>query len=69
MRLYGISEQPYDQRKLRQQTRKKKSFLWLPMTIDKETRWFERAQWEEYYHAYSELNRDMNYWRAYKWIN
>ena len=41
-------------------------FLWLPKTLDGETRWLEEARWEEQ-RDYSPKGRGP-YWRALGWL-
>jgi hypothetical protein len=54
------------------ETRVRSGFLWLPMTIDRETRWLERATWEErvsYYGPRGQCNVTSFQWNPDKWID
>lgn len=46
------------------ETRVRKQFLWLPMEIDGEVRWWETATWEEMYTT----GRQGNFWKPERWL-
>ena len=41
-----------------------RKFLWLPMEIDGEVRWWEMASWVEYYRR----GRDGHFWKPERWM-
>jgi hypothetical protein len=45
-------------------SRIRKRFLFLPMEIDGEVRWWEIATWLEYYH----MGRSGYWWRPERWL-
>lgn len=56
--------------------RTKERFLIIPLTIDFETRWFEKAKWEEeYIESFScyrpgiTVNSGPAFWKHIKWID
>lgn len=45
-------------------------FLWLPKTIDGETRWLEKATWKEEYNEYwlvTGLSNSNSFFHDYSW--
>lgn len=47
-------------------TRVRTAFLWLPLTIDQETRWLEIAKWEE--GAVRSEKRQQWWWVPLRWV-
>ncbi len=47
--------------------RQKTRFLWLPKTVDGETRWMERVTWEERWGR--DQSYDTPWWAPRRWID
>jgi hypothetical protein len=51
-------------------TRDREGFLFLPKRIGLETRWLEKASWEEeYYKNYTECGYRYGTWEPTRWLN
>jgi hypothetical protein len=50
-------------------TREVRAFLWLPKRINGETRWLERAVWEESYIRLLMSDWVFIGWRANRWLD
>ena len=45
-------------------SRTRRQWLWLPMEIDGEVRWWEMASWLEYYTRV----REGHFWKPERWL-